>query len=172
MRVFIAEKPELARAIVEGLGGGNRKNGYYECAGGDVVTWCFGHMLELQDPEDYDPKYKHWNLADLPFSFVPWKKRPAQKSKEQFNIITGLIKRADSIVNAGDPDAEGQLLVDEILEYADFRGTVKRVLINDNTPAVVKKSLANLRDNKEFAGLSAAAEARQVGDQFFGVRQM
>ncbi len=169
MRLFIAEKPELARAIMEGLGGGEKKHGYYQCAGGDTVTWCFGHMLELWPPEDYDPRLKHWHLADLPFSFVPWKKRPTAKSQEQLGIITALIKRADTIVNAGDPDAEGQLLVDEILQYADYRGGVLRVLINDNTPAVVKKSLANLRDNAEFAGLSAAAEARQVGDFHYGM---
>lgn len=168
MRLFIAEKPELARAIVEGLGGGDRKNGYYECALGDVVTWCFGHMLELLDPHEYDPKYKKWEISDLPIAFVPWKKKPSASSKEQLNIVTDLIRRASTVVNAGDPDAEGQLLVDEILQYAQYKGPVKRVLINDNTPAVVKKSLGNLRNNGDFAGLSAAAEARQVGDQFYG----
>ena len=59
--LYIAEKPELARAIVEGLGGGAKRKGYYEC-GGDRVTWCFGHMLRLYDPEDYDPALKKWTL--------------------------------------------------------------------------------------------------------------
>ena len=76
MRLFIAEKPDLAKAIVEGLGGGSRKDGYFDC-GGDWVTWCFGHMLQLLDPEDYDHKYAKWSLDDLPMQFVPWRKKPA-----------------------------------------------------------------------------------------------
>ncbi len=132
MRLFIAEKPELARAIVEGLGGGEKKNGYYQC-GGDAVTWCFGHMLQLLDPEEYDPKYKQWNAADLPFSFIPWKKRPVDKSKQQLNIVAGLVKRADIVVNAGDPDPEGQLLVDEILQYADFLAGLSNVCSSTTT---------------------------------------
>lgn len=165
--LYIAEKPELARAIVEGLGGGSKRNGYYEC-GNDRVTWCFGHMLQLYDPEDYDPTYKKWTLESLPMFFVPWKKRPVAKSKDQFAIIVGLLREAEAVCHAGDPDAEGQLLVDELLEYAGYTGPVKRVLINDNNTEVVKKALANLRDNADFKGLSAAAEARQVGDQLFG----
>ncbi len=165
--LYIAEKPELARAIVEGLGGGVKRGGYYEC-GNDRVTWCFGHMLELYEPEDYDPAFKKWTLKLLPMFFIPWKKRPIPKSKEQFAVIVGLLREADAVCHAGDPDAEGQLLVDELLQYAGYAGPVKRVLINDNNTEVLKKALSNLRDNAEFKGLSAAAEARQVGDQLYG----
>ena len=166
--LYIAEKPELARAIVEALGGGNRKNGYYDC-GNDTVTWCYGHMLRLYEPEEYDPAFKRWTLDDLPLVFTPWKKKPVEKAKEQLGVILKLLKSADAAVNAGDPDAEGQLLVDEIVRHAGYKGKVFRVLINDNTPALVKKALANPRDNADFAGLSAAAEARQVGDWLYGV---
>ena len=165
--LYIAEKPELARAIVEGLGGGDKRNGYYQC-GDDRVTWCYGHMLQLYEPEDYDPAYKKWALDMLPMFFIPWKKRPVAKSKDQFAVIVGLLREADCVCHAGDPDAAGQLLVDELLQYADYQGTVKRVLINDNNTEVVKKALANLRDNADFKGLSAAAEARQIGDQWYG----
>lgn len=170
MRVFIAEKPELAKAIVEGLGGGKRVDGYFECPNGDVVTWCFGHMLRLMDPEEHDPKYGRWSLADLPIPMSPWKKAPIDRkgSAQQLKIIIDLIKRADSVVHAGDPDEEGQLLVDEILEHVKYRKPVKRLLINDNNTKVVKKALAAMRDNAEFANLSAAAEARAVGDQIYG----
>ncbi len=165
--LYIAEKPELARAIVEGLGGGSKKKGYFDC-GNDLVTWCHGHMLRLVEPEEYDASYKQWDMSKLPFCFFPWKKAPILKNKEQLSIILGLLKKADIVVNAGDPDPEGQLLIDEILEYAKFKGTVKRVLINDNTTSLVKKALANLRDNAEFAGLSAAAKARQISDKAYG----
>lgn len=167
MRLFIAEKPDLAKAIVEGLGGGVRKEGYYDCAG-DIVTWCYGHMLQLFDPEDYDPRFKQWNMDDLPVVHIPWRKKVSKDKKDQFNVIIDLLKKADAVVNAGDPDEEGQLLVDEILQYARWNGPTKRVLINDNNTSVVRKALAAMRDNREFAGLSAAAEARSVGDQLYG----
>ena len=167
MRLFIAEKPELAKAIVEGLGGGKRKEGYFDC-GNDYVTWCFGHMLQLLDPEDYDKRYAVWKIEDLPIVHIPWRKKPSQDRKDQLKIILDLLKQADSVVHAGDPDEEGQLLVDEVIHYANCKLPIKRVLINDNNTKVVQKSLNNLRDNTEFAGLSAAAEARSVADQLYG----
>ena len=170
MRVFIAEKPELAKAIVEGLGGGKRLTGYFECPNGDAVTWCYGHMLRLMDPEEHDPKYARWSLADLPIPMSPWRKAPIDRkgSSEQLKIIIDLLKKSDSAVHAGDPDDEGQLLIDEILEHVKYRKPVKRLLVNDNNTKVVRKALASMRDNAEFANLSAAAEARAVADQIYG----
>lgn len=166
-RVFIAEKPELARAIVEGLGGGTKKNGYYDC-GDDCVTWCFGHMLQLKDPHDYDAKYQKWQMLDLPMSFVPWELKPGNDKEEQLNIIIDLLSKSKSCVHAGDADAEGQLLIDEILNYINYQKPVERVLINDNNLAPVRKALANMQPNSNFYGLSQAAEARSVGDQLYG----
>lgn len=168
MIVVIAEKNELAKAIVEGLGGGTRKQGYYDC-GSHLVVPCVGHMLELLEPEDYDERYKVWRAEDLPWCEIPWKKKPIERTQEQLNVILRLIDQADSIVHAGDPDDEGQLIVDEILEYAGCRKPVQRVLINDNNTKVVQRALANMRDNAEFRGLSASAEARSVGDLLYGV---
>ncbi len=167
MQLFIAEKPDLAKAIVEALGGGSRKDGYYDC-GDNFVTWCYGHMLQLLDPEDYDQRYKQWSMADLPISHLPWKKKPSGDKKDQLKIITGLLKQAKSVVHAGDPDSEGQLLIDEILLFSGCHLPVKRILINDNNTKVVRRALETMRDNKEFAGLSASAEARSVGDQLYG----
>lgn len=168
MRLFIAEKPDLAKAIVEALGGNSsRGDGFYDC-GNDCVTWCFGHMLQLLDPEDYDEKFKKWNLGDLPIAHIPWRKKPSNDKKKQLDIILGLLKKANSVIHAGDPDEEGQLLVDEILQYANCHLPVQRLLINDNNIKVVRKALSFMRDNKEFASLSEAAEARSVGDQLYG----
>ncbi|KGR62631.1 conjugal transfer protein TraE [Xanthomonas vasicola] len=169
MELVIAEKPGLAKALVEGLGGGSRKDGYYDC-GERYVTWCYGHMLQLLEPEDYDERYGEWNMDDIPIVHVPWRKKPSgdARSKAQLKIILSLLKQAKGVIHAGDPDDEGQLLVDEILEYANCRLPVQRVLINDNNTKIVRRQLAAMRDNREFAGLSAAAEARSVGDQLYG----
>src|SRR5258708_3741307 len=125
-------------------------------------------MLQLLDPEDYDQRYATWRMDDLPIAHIPWRKKPAAGKSAQLRMITHLLKQAESVVHAGDPDDEGQLLVDEILAYAHCRLPVKRLLINDNNTKVVRKALANLRDNREFAALSASAEARSVGDQLYG----
>jgi DNA topoisomerase III len=169
MRLFIAEKPELARAIAEGLGGGKRKEGYFDC-GDDRVAWCYGHMLQLLDPEDYDPRHRNWNMDTLPIVNIPWRRKPAGDAAKQaqLEIIVDLLKAADSVVHAGDPDEEGQLLVDEILDHAGCRVPVARLLINDNNIKVVRRQLGAMGDNRAFAALSAAAEARSVGDQLYG----
>ncbi len=78
MRVFIAEKPSLGRAIAEGLGGGSRKDGYLDCQNGDVVTWCFGHLLELASPEEYNRAWKQWSKDTLPLIPDTWRKEPRQ----------------------------------------------------------------------------------------------
>lgn len=160
--VVIAEKPELARAIAEGLGGGSRKDGYIDC-GRHYVAWAIGHMLELEAPET------PWNMAELPISFVPWSKKPVAKTASQLRTIRDLLKSAKSVIHAGDPDDEGQLIVDEILEWVKCRLPVQRILINDNNVKIVQRALSQLRNNAEFAGMSAAAEARGVGDLLYGV---
>ena len=168
MRLFIAEKPELAKAIVAGIGGDfQRKDGYY-INGDDVVTWCYGHMLQLCDPEDYDVKYQKWNLDDLPFCFLPPKHKPNPKTEKQLKIIKALLVESDSAVNAGDPDDEGQLLVDEILRFYDYKKPVHRVFINDNNTKLVAKAIANIEDNKKFEHLGYKALARSIADQYFG----
>lgn len=167
MRLWIAEKPELAKAIVEGLGGGSRKDGYYDC-GDDYVTWCFGHMLSLFDPEDYDEKYAMWDLEHLPMSFIPWKLKPNPSSEKQLNIIIQLLKDSSSCVNAADADAAGQCLIDEILEYVDYKNYVERVLINDLNVNIVRAAIDNLTPNSDYKGLYLAELSRMVCDQLYG----
>ena len=147
-RLFIAEKPELARAIVEGLDGGSKKGAYYQC-GEDKVTWCIGHMLELCEPADFDIKYKKWNLEDLPIR-TPVKYKSKANTAAQLKAILSLIKNAETIVHAGDNDSEGQLIVDELLEYSGFKGPVLRFMTNDNSTKMVKKSLANMTNNTQI----------------------
>lgn len=169
MRLFIAEKPQIASDIVKALGGSfTRKEGYYESSV-DVVTWCIGHIIKSAEPEIYDPAYGgKWNTSVLPLKLYPVKYSPCEGKEKQVKTVTDLIRKADLIVHAGDPDDEGQLLVDEVLIYAGNTRPVKRLLINDNTPAAVKKALGQLADNNQFKGLFHKALARSVGDDIFG----
>ncbi len=165
-RLFIAEKPELARAIVDGLDGGTKQGAYYQC-GDDKVTWCIGHMLELREPADFDEKYQKWNLEDLPIR-TPIKYKPKDNTKDQLKAVLKLIEEADTIVHAGDNDSEGQLIVDELLEYAGNTKPVLRFMTNDNNTKIVKKALANMKKNEVYYPLYQAALARNVGDQIYG----
>ena len=167
MRLFIAEKPALAKVIAEALGAGVRKDGYIQC-GGDAVTWCVGHILELSPPEAHNPAYAKWNAADLPLKLRPAQYQPKKNTAAQFTVVQQLIGQASEIVHAGDIDDEGQLLVDEVLTYCNNTSPVKRVLISDLNTAAAKKALANLRDNREFLGMSQKALARSIGDQLYG----
>ncbi|EJX5188395.1 DNA topoisomerase 3 [Salmonella enterica] len=167
MRLFIAEKPQLAQVIADALGQPRRKSGYIEC-GQDIVTWCVGHLLELAPPEAHNPEWKAWKAEHLPMKLRPAKYQPKPDTQGQLATIGELLKRADEVVHAGDPDDEGQLLVDEVLTYFCNSRPVKRVLINDLNVNAARKALANLRDNKEFYGLSQKALARSIGDQLYG----
>ncbi|EDZ3589500.1 DNA topoisomerase III [Salmonella enterica subsp. enterica] len=171
MRLFIAEKPSLAKAIFEGIGGNpatEKKNGYYQ-HGADVVIPCFGHMMELYDPQDYDEKYAKWCFSDLPIkTVIPPKYKIKPESAEQTRLILSLIRQATSIVHAGDPDDEGCLLVDEILGYAGNTKPVMRLLIADLNPAPVQKALASMQPNEKFRGMTNSALARALCDQSFG----
>ncbi|WP_044707261.1 type IA DNA topoisomerase [Escherichia coli] len=170
MRLFIAEKPAVANDIVKALGGNfTRHDGWFE-SDNAIVTNCFGHIIESQPPENYNPEYKVWKVETLPLRLYPVKYQPVERASKQLKTIIELINRADvtEIVHAGDPDDEGQLLVDEVLEYDSNTKPVKRALINDNTLPAVKKALANLKDNRDFKGLYLKALARSVADEIYG----
>ncbi|KTB98768.1 MULTISPECIES: type IA DNA topoisomerase [Pseudomonas syringae group] len=168
MRVFIAEKPALGQVIAEALGTVIRKDGYFECGSNNIVTWCVGHLLELAPPEVHNPDYKNWVQADLPLKLRPAKYQPIARTRDQLKVVQQLIGRASEIVHAGDPDDEGQLLVEEVLEYFGNTAPVKRILINDMNANAARKALDGLRDNREFYGLYQKALARSLGDQLYG----
>ncbi|EIZ1383865.1 DNA topoisomerase 3 [Salmonella enterica] len=170
MRLFIAEKPAVANDIVKALDGNFTRHDGWSESDNAIVTHCFGHIIESQPPENYNPEYKEWKTETLPLKLFPVKYQPKESTAKQVKTILELIKRPDvtEIVHAGDPDDEGQLLVDEVLEYAGNTRPVKRVLINDNTLPAVKKALANLKDNRDFKGLYLKALARSVADAVYG----
>ncbi|MBR3721828.1 MAG: DNA topoisomerase III [Selenomonadaceae bacterium] len=168
MKLFIAEKPSLAQAIAGGLGNGTKKDGCI-VIGNNVVTWCFGHILEQLSPNEYNDDYKYWKMETLPIIPSPWKLKVKPDAKKQFCIVKDLIKQADIIVNAGDPDREGQLLIDEVLEYVGVNKPVQRILLNALDDKSVKEALTDIRKNEDFIGLRNSALGRSRADWLIGM---
>ena len=174
MILYIAEKPSLGRAIASVLPKPQHKdNGFIRLGNGDVVSWCVGHLLEQAEPEDYHPEYKRWQIAQLPIIPEKWQLKVRKSAANQLSILTKLIKQADQLVHAGDPDREGQLLVDEVLAYCGVSGSklaaTQRLLISDLNPPAVKRALAQLQSNKDFVPLSTSALARSRADWLYGL---
>ncbi|WP_054888039.1 DNA topoisomerase III [Yersinia aleksiciae] len=174
MRLFIAEKPSLARAIADILPKPHRRgDGFIACGNDQMVTWCVGHLLEQAQPDAYDSRYARWSLADLPIIPEKWRLQPRPSVSKQLNVIKQLLLQADEVVHAGDPDREGQLLVDEVLDYLDLvaekRQNVRRCLINDLNPQAVERAVERLRYNREFIPLCVSALARARADWLYGI---
>ncbi|MFA7554476.1 MAG: DNA topoisomerase III [Spongiibacteraceae bacterium] len=174
MKLYIAEKPSLGRAIADNLPKPHRKaEGCIYVGNGDCVSWCIGHLLEQAEPDAYDPAFKKWAHASLPIIPQTWKLSPKPKTRKQLTVLRQLIKKADQLIHVGDPDREGQLLIDEVINYCGVPKTkiaqIKRCLVNDLNPAAVKHALNNLRDNTEFAPLSTSALARSRADWLYGI---
>jgi len=178
LKLYIAEKPSLGRAIAAALSSTlakphkNHKT-HIELANGDVVSWCVGHILAQADPEDYDDSLKKWSMETLPIVPQQWQLKPITRTRAQLTVLRKLVKQADEIIHAGDPDREGQLLVDEVIEYLKVSKTkknnIKRLLISDLNLPAVKRSLASLKNNSEFVPLSISALARSRADWLYGI---
>lgn len=174
MRLFLAEKPSLARAIAEVLPKPHTKgDGYIQCGEHDVVTWCIGHLLEQAEPDAYDERFKMWRMEHLPIIPQQWKLIPKKETLKQLQAVEKLVKKADILVNAGDPDREGQLLVDEVFSYLQVppekRNQIQRCLISDLNPNAVKKALEKLQSNRDFIPLATSALARARADWLYGI---
>lgn len=173
-KLVIAEKPMLARDIARAITGKEVSesarlpisgNGYTVCA-------CAGHLLELVEPDAIDPKWgKPWSLDALPVEVHNWPKEPTEDKKSLVEEIAGLLETCDSVIAAGDPDDEGQLIVDELLDYLGYTGKVERVYVNDNIEKNIVKAFDKLVPNDSCRGAGNAAYARQMADMCFGVNE-
>lgn len=168
MRLYIAEKPSMARELAACLKNPQKGNGFIRTAGG-VVTWLVGHVLEQVEPAAYDPRYKSWRAEDLPIVPRVWKLQVNPSTEDQFRIVKRLISEADEIIHAGDPDREGQLLVDEVLDFVGNTKPVKRILLNALDEVSIQRANDNLRDNAEFFNLKQSALARSRADWLIGM---
>ncbi|MBR0292792.1 MAG: DNA topoisomerase III, partial [Acidaminococcaceae bacterium] len=167
--LYIAEKPDIGKAIADYLwpsGGYKKGTGFYR-KDETIVTWAVGHLLELATPESYDKRYARWtNYRVFP---AVWQHEVIARSSAQFKVVAGLLKTADEVIHAGDPDREGQLLIEEILHYCNYRGKVRRILINAKDDVSMKRAFESIEDNAKYENLYAAGLAREQADWLVGI---
>ena len=170
MRLYIAEKPSMGREIAKCLPTPHRsKDGYIETGGG-IVTWGFGHILRQAEPNEYDEKYRRWDMSDLPIIPTDWKMLVIDSCEKQFHIVKNLIEQADELIHAGDPDREGQLLIDEIFDYLDVKDKpIKRLLLNALDTVSIQTALNDLKENRDFLRLKQSALGRARADWLIGM---
>ena len=173
MQVYITEKPSVGKAIVNyfnknGANFKQNKGFYIDEAKSSVVTWAYGHLTELYPPEKYDPELKSWKLETLPIVPAEFKRFPKAASKDQYKLVTGFIKDATTIIHMGDPDREGQYLIDNLITSTKGK-YIKRVLLNALDDESIRKAIDNTRNNSEFKGLSEAAAGRDHADWLIGM---
>ncbi|MDY0206717.1 MAG: DNA topoisomerase III [Pseudomonas sp.] len=174
MILYIAEKPSVGRAVAAVLPTPHQKgDGFIKVANGDVVTWCIGHLLEQAEPEAYNPDYKKWKKEHLPIVPNEWQHTIKPATKSQFNVVKKLIKQAHVLVNIGDPDRAGQVIIDEIINFCGASKTqiktAQRCLISDMNPDAIKRSLNDMRRNVDFIPLATSALARARADWLYGI---
>lgn len=170
MKVCIAEKPSVAREIASILGANVRRNGYLE-GNGYCVTWTFGHLCGLQEPNEYTDKWKQWNLQVLPM--IPSKFRikliEDEGIKRQFSVIETLVAEAEMVINCGDAGQEGELIQRWVLTKAKCHVPIKRLWISSLTEEAIREGFNKLLDSKDFDTLYAAGSARAIGDWLLGM---
>ena len=170
MIVCIAEKPSVAKDIARILGATNSHQGYME-GNGYQVTWTFGHLCTLKEPNDYTEMWKHWSLSSLPM--IPQrfgiKLIDDDGIKRQFAVIERLMQAADGIVNCGDAGQEGELIQRWVMQKAGAKCPVKRLWISSMTDEAIREGFASLKDQNEYQSLYIAGLSRAIGDWLLGM---
>ena len=170
MIVCIAEKPSVARDIARIIGATSSHDGYME-GNGFQVTWTFGHLCTLKEPNDYTPMWKSWCLTSLPM--IPdrfgIKLIDDQGIKKQFAIIEGLMQKAERIVNCGDAGQEGELIQRWVMQKAGAKCPVSRLWISSMTDEAIREGFQNLKDQQDYQPLYMAGLSRAIGDWLLGM---
>ena len=170
MTVCIAEKPSVAKDIARIIGATTSRDGYME-GNGYQVTWTFGHLCELKEPNDYTENWKRWSLAALPM--IPprfgIKLKNDKGVQTQFAVIEQLMQKADCIINCGDAGQEGELIQRWVMQKAQAKCPVKRLWISSLTEEAIREGFQSLKDQKEYEPLYLAGLSRAIGDWLLGM---
>ncbi|WP_456314267.1 DNA topoisomerase 3 [Pseudomonas shirazensis] len=170
MKVCIAEKPSVAREIASVLGANTKHDGYYE-GNGYAVTYTFGHLCTLKEPNDYKPHWKSWDLNNLPMLPDKFETKVVQNSgiQKQFKIVKSLFDKADVVINCGDAGQEGELIQRWVMNEANYKGEVQRLWISSLTTEAIKEGFENLKPSANYDNLFYAGFSRAIGDWLLGM---
>ncbi|HUH27727.1 DNA topoisomerase 3 [Gelidibacter sp.] len=170
MKVCIAEKPSVAREIAAILGANSKHDGYYE-GNGYAVTYTFGHLCTLMEPNDYKPHWKSWDLNNLPMLPDKFKTKVVSNSgiQKQFKIVKKLFDQAEVVINCGDAGQEGELIQRWVLDQANYKGKVQRLWISSLTAEAIKEGFENLKPSEQYDNLFYAGFSRAIGDWLLGM---
>lgn len=170
MKLVIAEKPSVAQSIAKVIGADNKKDGYLE-GNGYLVSWCFGHLIELAAPDAYDPKYQKWKKEDLPIFPEPFRYEVTESTKKQFRKLQELMKWEDviSLVEATDAGREGELIFRLVYHKAGCRKPFERLWISSMEDKAIEEGFRNLRPSSEYDALYEAALCRERADWIVGI---
>ncbi|AXT55418.1 type IA DNA topoisomerase [Aquimarina sp. AD1] len=170
MKVCIAEKPSVAREIATVLGANTKRDGYYE-GNGYAVTYTFGHLCTLFEPNDYKPHWKSWDLNNLPMLPEKFKTKVVdnQGIQKQFNIVKSLFDQASLVINCGDAGQEGELIQRWVINQAGYSGEIQRLWISSLTTEAIKEGFDNLKPSEQYDNLYYAGFSRAIGDWLLGM---
>ena len=170
MKVCIAEKPSVAREIAAVLGANTKRDGYYE-GNGYAVTYTFGHLCTLKEPNDYKSYWKSWDLNNLPMLPDKFETKVVANSgiQKQFKIVKSLFDKAEVVINCGDAGQEGELIQRWVMNEANYKGEVKRLWISSLTTEAIKEGFDNLKPSANYDNLYYAGFSRAIGDWLLGM---
>ena len=170
IKLVIAEKPSAAKSIAAAIGAVRQEKGFV-CGNGYIVSWCFGHLAGLAEPDSYDEKYGRWKRDDLPIIPEYWQYSVDPDKQQQFDLLCELMAKPDvtEVINACDAGREGELIFRTVYMLADCEKPVKRLWISSMEDEAVREGFANLKDGKEYDGLYSAALCRSRADWIVGI---
>ena len=170
MKLCIAEKPSVAKDLANILGANTRHDGYFE-GNGYFVSWTFGHLCTLKEPQDYKDHWKYWKIEDLPIFPERFgiKIKNNQGIQKQFELITKLVAKAKEVINCGDAGQEGEVIQRWVLLKANCQVPVKRLWISSLTEEAIKNGFKKLQDSSKYDNLFAAGNSRAIGDWVLGI---
>ena len=170
MKVCIAEKPSVAKELAQIIGANTRRDGYFE-GNGYQVTWTFGHLCTLKEPNDYTEQWKAWNMRALPMIPQKFGIKLIENDgvKKQFATIEKLMSVAEEVINCGDAGQEGELIQRWVMSKAKCTAPVRRLWISSLTEEAIREGFQKLQDGKKFDNLYAAGSARAIGDWLLGM---